>query len=521
MPDWLAEYTTLAAADREQDLGAEDLERLAVAASVTAHDDQIVALRERAHEEYLRRGMVDAAVRCVFWLGFHLQNRGDRAQASGWLTRARRLVPDDSDDLMPALLRMPDAVVAMYGGDVLEALPTFEEVGRRAARQGDVDIVVLAGLGRGRCLAQLGRTEEAWAALDEIMLHVVAGATAPQVAGLTYCSVVALCMDCYDLRRAQEWTSALTDWLAAQHGMVAYRGTCQVHRAELLQLKGAWAEAATEASAACDRLAESGEFGLGLAHYRLAELARLRGDWATAERAFEQSAALGAEIQPGLSRLRLAQGRPDLAAAGLDRVLAEYPDSARRPLVLAARVEVALTCKDLPAARSAMTEIQRYADPSGPVYLQGVAEHACGSVLLAEGQATDALPRLRRAWSLWQQVEAPYEAARTRLLVADACRALGDEDAARMELDAAHRALEVLGAAGDLAAAQAAASGPLSPRESEVLRLLATGATNRAMARRLFLSEKTVARHVSNIFAKIGVASRAAATSYAYEHGLV
>ena len=168
-----------------------------------------------------------------------------------------------------------------------------------------------------------------------------------------------------------------------------------------------------------------------------------------------------------------------------------------------------------------MTEIQTYADPSGPVYLQGIAEHACGSVLLAEGRAADALPRLRRAWSLWQQVEAPYEAARTRLLVADACRALGDEDAARMELDAAHRALEVLGAAGDLAAAQTAASGPLSPRETEVLRLLATGATNRAMARRLFLSEKTVARHVSNIFAKIGVASRAAATSYAYERGLV
>jgi DNA-binding CsgD family transcriptional regulator len=465
--------------------------------------------------------MVEAAVRCAFWIGFHLDNRGDHAQASGWLARSRRLVAGGSDAYLPALLTMPDAVSAMYGGDGAGALPTFEEVARRAREHGDVDVLVLAGLGEGRCLAQLGQKEEAWAALDEIMLHVVAGVTAPQVAGLAYCSVVALCMDWYDLGRAQEWTTALTDWLASQHGMVAYRGTCLVHRAELLQLKGAWDEAAQEASTACDRLTESGEFGLGLAHYRIGELARLRGDWGLAEQAYERAAGFGAEVQPGLARLRLAQGRPEAAAAGLDRVLAEYPSSERRALMLAARVEVALASDDIATARSVMGEIGRYAEPSGPLYLRGVTEHACGAVLLAEGHPDTALPRLRRAWGVWQQVEAPYEAALTRLLVADACRALGDEDAARMELDAARAALEALGAAGDPAAARVAADGPLSAREREVLRLLATGATNRVIASRLYLSEKTVARHVSNIFAKLGVASRAAATSYAYEHGLV
>ena len=530
VPDWLAEYTTLAAADREHGLGAEDLERLAVAASVTGHEDEIVALRARAHEDYLRRGMVDAAVRCGFWIGFSLGNRGDHAQASGWQARLRRLVPDDvpddADALLPALLRMPDAVVEMYAGAASSALPTFEDVGRRAARHGDLDMFVLAGLGRGRCLAQLSRDDESWATLDEIMVHVVAGTVAPQVAGLAYCSVVALCLDRYDLRRAQEWTQALTDWIAQQHGLVPYRGTCLVHRAEILQLRGAWDEAAAEAGSACERLVTSGEPGLGLAHYRIGELARLRGDLGLAEQAFTQAAAYGVEVQPGLALLRLAQGRPDAAAAGLDRALVEYADSPRRPVVLGARVEVALAIGDMSAAQTAVGELQRFADPEGPAYLRGLAEHACGAVLLASGDAGAALPRLRRAWAVWQQLEAPYEAARARLLVAEGCRALGDDDAASMELDAARTALEALGAVVDLAAMDStpvvgeAASGPLTAREREVLGLLATGTTNRAIARQLFLSEKTVARHVSNIFGKLGVASRAAATSYAYEHGL-
>jgi DNA-binding CsgD family transcriptional regulator len=218
--------------------------------------------------------------------------------------------------------------------------------------------------------------------------------------------------------------------------------------------------------------------------------------------------------------LRLAQGRPEAAAAGLDRALIEYPDADRRPALLGARVEVALKAVDLPTAEAAVAELERYANGDAPAYLCGLAEHAGGAVLLAAGDPRGALPRLRRAWSSWQQVEAPYEAARARLLVADACRALGDDDAARMELDAARAALEGLGATGDLAALERMGSGPLSPREREVLRLLSTGATNRSIAGRLFLSEKTVARHVSNIFAKLDVSSRAAATSYAYEHGL-
>jgi ATP/maltotriose-dependent transcriptional regulator MalT len=428
-------------------------------------------------------------------------------------------VPDDPDSYLAALLRMPDAVAAMYSGDATRAMPVLADVSRRAAGRGDVDAFVLAGLGHGRCLAQLGRVEDSWAVLDEIMVHVVSGATAPQVSGLAYCSVVGLCLERYDLPRAQEWTQALTAWVQEQRGMVPYRGTCLVHRAEILQLRGAWTEAAEEAGAACDQIAMSGDFGLGLAHYRIGELARLRGEWNLAEQAYGRAAAAGAEVQPGLALLRLAQGRPDVAAAGLDRALAERA-SDRQPELLAARVDVALATGDLAAARSAVGRLQQYADPTQPAYLRGLAEHRCGALLLAEGQAESALPRLRRSWSHWNRIEAPYEAAKTRLLVAEACRQLGDDDAARMEVDAARAALQALGAVADLAALPETGSGLLSPREREVLGWLATGATNRAIAGRLFLSEKTVARHVSNIFGKLGVASRAAATSYAYEHGL-
>src|SRR5262245_10734128 len=233
-----------------------------------------------------------------------------------------------------------------------------------------------------------------------------------------------------------------------------------------------------------------------------------------------RAAAVGPDVQPGLARLRLAQRHPDAAAAGLDRVLAEDPNPATRPSLLAARIEIALAMGEVAVAEQALAELSGLVEADAPDYLLALLDHAAGSVALAKGEARAALPRLRRAWSVWREVDAPYDAARTRVLVAHACRLLGDHDAARMELDAARTVLEQLGAVADLTALAPPRAGPLSPRELEVLRLLATGATNRAIAARLTLSEKTVARHVSNIFVKLDVASRAAATSYAYEHGL-
>ncbi|MEU4193985.1 LuxR C-terminal-related transcriptional regulator [Kribbella sp. NPDC026611] len=509
--DWPSEYAELTAADRRAPLPPSELDRLAVAAFVLGHDDEVAAYRERAYEAHLAAGDVVAAIRSGFWLGFHLQKRGELARAAGWQARIVRLVPD-GDEQLRGLLTMADAAGRMYSGDAATALPLFEENLQWATTP---DTITLANLGRGSCLAMLGRGTEALAALDEAMVHVTSGRVGPEVTGMAYCSVIAMCLDRYDIRRAQEWTSALTGWCDDQAGLVPYRGACLVHRAQILQLRGAWSEAAGAAEDACRRLSPG---TVGSAWYRLGEVERQRGHYEAAERAYQTAAADGMDVQPGLARLRAAQGQVGAAIAGIERALAER-SPVNRPVLLAAQVELAIDSGDREMARRAATELNELASADSP-YLRALAAYSEGAVRVACGDAQGAIPLLRRAWTLWQQLEMPYEGARTRLLVGQACRALGDVDAEQMELDGARAVFERLGAVADLAALDASDHSGLSPRELEVLKLLATGATNRAVAERLFLSERTVARHVSNIFGKLGVSSRAAATAYAYEHHL-
>jgi DNA-binding CsgD family transcriptional regulator len=510
--DWPAEYAELTAADRHAPLPPADLDRLAIAAFVLGHDDEVAAYRERAYDGHVASGDVVAAIRTGFWLGFHLQKLGELGRAAGWQARIGRLVPDGVPQLA-GLVAMADAALLMNSGNPAAALPLFEQNMGWAT---EPDAIVLGALGRGNCLAMLGRGTEALKALDEAMVHVTASRVGPEVTGMAYCSVIALCLDQYDIRRAQEWTQALTGWCDEQSGLVPYRGACLVHRAQILQFRGAWSDAADAAEDACRRLAAG---DVGPAWYRLAEVERQRGDHDAAERAYVAAAADGMDVQPGLALLRAGQGRVDLAIAGLERALAEDAFSPNRPMLLAARAEVAVQFGDRETARKAAAELNELARADAP-YLQALAAYCEGAVRIACGDPQGSIPLLRRAWTLWQRLDMPYEGAHTRLLVAQACRALGDLDAEQMELDGARTVFERLGAVADLAALETGRSGGLSQRELEVLRLLATGATNRAVAEQLFLSERTVARHVSNIFAKLGVNSRAGATAYAYENGL-
>ena len=521
--DWVQVYAELST--REGDLSPEDLERYSIAAHLLGKDEEAYRLLDRAHSGYLDQGAPEKAARALFWLVFHLRNAHQAARAAGWLGRLLRIL-DDCDrggqqSYLPLLL---DGVPLMQAGAVNQALPMLEQAAAGARAAGDDDVFVLAGLASGRCLAVQGRTAEALATLDEVMVYVVADRVAPQVVGLAYCIVISLCMERFDIERAAEWTQALTGWCDAQSGLMPYRGECQVHRAEIFQLHGSWAEATDEAVQVSERVPTAGYIAGG-AHYRLAELHRLRGQLDLAEREYAVAAACGREVQPGLALLRLAQGNPNTAIAGLDRALAESRDPARQSLLLAAKVEITLAAGIIDATPAALTQLEDNAAAIHTPYLAALAAHAGGHIRLAEGNPQAALPLLRQAWTLWQQVDAPYEAARTRVVVSAACRELGDDDAARMELDAARIIFEQLGAQSDLAALaprEGAAPGhPLTARECEVLALVAQGHTNRGIATILFLSEKTVARHLSNIFAKIDVSSRAAATAYAYEHGLV
>jgi DNA-binding CsgD family transcriptional regulator len=416
-------------------------------------------------------------------------------------------------------------------GEFAAAHEAFTRAVSVAARFGDHDLLALARHGQGRTLLMMNRIAEGMALLDEVMVSVTGGELGPIVAGAVYCSVITACHDRFDVRRAQEWTTALEGWCAAQPGLVAFRGYCQIRRSELMQLHGAWPDAFAEATRACARLSDPPrQPEAGAAHYQLAELHRLRGAFDHAEEGYRLAHQAGRKPQPGLALLRLAQGQLDAAVASIRLALQEARDLHPRVSMLAAAVEILLAANDTAAARAAADELAALAGPLDLPFLRAVSAYAAGAVALAEGDAAGALESLRTAWRTWQELDAPFDLASTRVLLGRAYRMLGDRDGAQLEFDAAHEAFEQLGAAPALARIAAlTAAAPASPatstdltgREIEVLRLVATGVTNRVIAARLDISEKTVARHVSNIFTKLDLPSRAAATAYAYEHKLV
>lgn len=426
-------------------------------------------------------------------------------------------------------LQIPVALEAMGAGDAASAYTTFGEISEIAEAFGDRTLVALGQLGRGQALIAMGKATKGVAFLDEAMVAVTTGDVSPVAAGIVYCAVIIECRGIFDLRRAQEWTAALSRWCATQQDLKPYRGQCLVHRSEIMQLRGEWSDAMDEVRQACDHQAsQPGDPVMGMAQYQQGELLRLRGDFARAEAAYREATGWGHPVQPGLALLRLAQGRVDDAGAAIRRAVNEAEGPVQRSRVLSAQVEIALTSGDVAAARTAADELEEIATAFDSPYLRAVVGYAHGSVLLTEGNAEAACVALRRTWVTWYELDARYEAALVRLRMAEACYQLADYDTAEMELDAARQVFAELGAVPALRQVRALESattrrpgGVLTPRELEVLRLVATGATNRDIADTLVISEKTVARHLSNMFTKLGLNSRSAATAYAYEHNLV
>jgi ATP/maltotriose-dependent transcriptional regulator MalT len=414
-------------------------------------------------------------------------------------------------------------------GDYEAAFALAAEAAAIGERFGDADLFALAAQAQGIFLVKQGRAGEGLRLLDEAMVAVTAGELSPIVSGLVYCGVIVGCQGAYELRRAKEWTAALARWCDEQPDMVSFTGTCRVHRAEIMELHGEWRDALDEARQGRERSVRAKNLRAAAeALYRQGEVFRLRGELAEAEDAYRQASSEGYEPQPGLALLRLAQGRADAACASIKRVLVETPETPSRARLLSACVEITLAAADLDAARDACRDLTEISAIYETAMLEAIATYAAGSLTLAEGDCASALVTLRQAWRLWSELEAPYEAARTRVLVALACRELGDEDSAALELDGARRAFEELGAAVDLARldmltrrGDRADTHGLTPRELEVLRLVATGRSNREIAAALVISEHTVARHVQNIFAKLRVSSRTAASAFAFEHGLL
>jgi DNA-binding CsgD family transcriptional regulator len=528
---WADAYGSLGRADRAEALTAGgDLELLATCAYMVGQEEEYLATLERAHRVHLDADRPARALRCAFWIGVNHARRGEMGRAGGWLGRARRLLDAEPDSSVEhGYLMLPSAFEREGRGEWEAAAAIAAEAAEIGERCGDPDLAALAGHEHGHILIRLGRIEEGLTRLDEAMLAASAGELSPIVTGIVYCGVILACQEAHEVRRAREWTAALTQWCRRQPEMVAFTGRCLVHRAEIIQLEGAWEEALTEARRAAERCLEGENVpAAGEALYRQGELHRLSGDLEAADDAFREASAHGREPQPGLALLRLAQGSADTAVAAIARSLEEAVEPGRRVALLPACVEIMLATGDTAAARRASAEIERLARGSEGNALGAIAAHAAARVQLAEGDPQVALASLRRAETAWRELAAPYEAASVRESIGIACRALGDEDTAVLEFEAAREAFETVGAAPDAARLerQLGASGAerphgLSERELEVLRLVAGGSSNRQIADALVISEHTVARHLQNIFAKLGVSSRTAASAFAFEHDLV
>jgi ATP/maltotriose-dependent transcriptional regulator MalT len=526
---WGDAYALLRRADDLEALAPPDLGLLATAAYMLGRDEEWVAAHERAHHLHLESGEVEQAARAAFWIGFSFALRDELGPAEGWFGRAQRLLEERGADCVErGFLLLPYGLGLLSAGDAAAAGSVAADATAVARRFANRDLFALSVLVQGQAAAVEARVEEGLALLDEAMVAVTTEDLSPVVSGIVYCAVILACQEVFELRRAREWTLALDRWCRQQPDLVAFTGRCLVHRAEILQLGGSWPDALEEARRAGRRFVETNNPTAGLALYREAELLRLQGEFDSAEEAYRAASAAGREPQPGLAQLRLAQGRVDASVAAIRRTVAERSDLLRRAELLPAYVEIMLAAGDTDEARRACDELEAVAGRYSSAMLDAIAAHERGAVELAAGHAPSALELLRRALEAWRTLDVPYEVARTRVLIGEACRMLDDDDACTLEREAALADFVRLGAVPDAARVERLLDRPrdgaeqgLSPRELEVLRLVAAGKSNREIAAALVISEHTVARHVQNIFGKLRVSSRAAATAFAFEHDLV
>ena len=520
-------FEALSSGAEEGPLGAADAELLGYSAALIARDDEHLRWLERAYELHLAAGNRDRAASCSFWIGFRLLHLRELGRGGAWISRSNTLVEEGGvPSVVAGYLRLPAVYRHIERHELDAAASAAKEAGAIATAFRDRALEALAQSMLGRVLLRQGHVEQGLELLGLSLLTVSAEGVLPMVAGVVYCAAISNASRVFALDRAREWTRALGRFCDARPQMVTFSSTCLVHRSEIHQTCGEWPEALEEAELACERVPPPPAVDKGpLSHalYQRAELKRVKGDFAAAEELYRAASEAGREPQPGFALLRLAQGRCDAATVAIRRVLAATMDPQERIGLLPAGVEIMIAAGALEEARGLAAELEVAATHSRMDVLRAMAAHADGSLRLASGDPQGALTPLRASFELWLRLGAPYLAARVRVELARSCRELGDLDAAELESSSARACFVKLGARHDVAALDGekpAGQGGLSARELEVLRLVASGKTNKAIAAELCLSEKTVDRHVSNIFAKLDVSSRAAATAYAYQHKL-
>jgi DNA-binding CsgD family transcriptional regulator len=524
---WSEAFGLLTEADLETPLGLDDLETAGFAAQYTGRDEAAAKLATRIHHAALKTGDFARAARMAFWIGMAFLQRGDVTQGGGWLGRSAHLLDEHGVDTVTwGYLSIPDGIRKVES-DPGGALAAFERAAAYAERFGDADLAAMARLGRGRSLIGLGETQKGIALLDDAMVAVTSDELSPLVTGIVYCGSIEAFSEIFDLRRAQDWTQALADWTETQSDRLPFRGRCLVYRSSLMRLHGDWSTAFEEARRAEEWLLRPPpEPAVGEAYYEQAEVHRLRGDFAKAETAYREASRWGRRPEPGMALLLLMRGRADAARSMIERAVEEAADDIARVRLLPALAEIALAVGDPARAGEAVDGLMAAERARPAPLLEATLARLDGEIRLAAGDARAALDRLRAAERVWLEIDAPYDLAWVRADLGLVLLALGDGESAALEFDAALRTFRELHAepamrrVEQLALRPVGRPGGLSSREAEILNLVAAGNTNRAIAAALGISERTVDRHVSNIFAKLGVSSRAAATAFAVEHDI-
>lgn len=535
---WLEVYENLSRIDQAEALAAADLELLAVAAFLRGSREGCRQARLRAYQIHVGTGDYRRAARVAIRIGLEALDTADIAEASGclpaslsscsaWASQASTLLEREDECAEHGWLLIPAAYEQLVmAGNAEEAARGAEQATDIGRRFGDRELQALAEIIHGRALVRLGGDDTGIGLVDEAVSLVVAGDVSPPIAGMVLTSAVDIAEESFDVQRWEEWVKVLAEWCDQQHGMVPFKARSFAYRAQLSRFHGTWTEAVEWSERAVEHpISEVDQPAAAAALYEQGEIMRLRGEFAKAEAAFHQVARRGGDPQPGLALLRLAQGDADNAFASIVRALLESEDRQAQARMLSAQVEILLTVDDLTAASNAGSELAGIADVHPSPMLEAIARQTEGKLALAENQPVAALASLRRACRVWRHFDLPYEEARARLLMARACRMLGDDDTASLELEVAGLIFTRLGAEPD---AQIVEDGDaresrhgLTRRELEVLRLLAAGMTNRAIADQLVVSPRTVDTHVTNMFTKLGISNRSSATAYAHRHDLV
>jgi DNA-binding CsgD family transcriptional regulator len=524
---WAEAYQQFSALDLA-DLPPDDLEAFADSAWWLSKIEESIAVRQQAYSGYAGEGNDAQAAATAARLAVEHFLRGEPAVGAGWLTRARQHAKDVPESVGHGLLLVVEATVARFSGDLEGAMALTDRADAIGRRFGDRDVLAMATHTRGLLLIAAGSAPEGVALLDEAMTSVVAGELSSYFTGIVYCNVIGACLELADVRRAGEWSDAARAWCASLPPESPYPGLCRINRAEVARLQGAWTDAEAEAARASDELMSFNPMAAAQAFYETGEIRRRLGNFAGAEECFARAREIGFEPQPGLALLRFAQGKVEAAMTALRLAVAGESESRlQRARLLAAQVDVALAVSDHETASAASDQLEAVARDFGTPVLDATAATARGAVQLARDDVPSALESLRHACVTWQELRLPYEGARARMLYGLALRGAGDEEDAQLELHAASSTFERLGAVPDARAVAGMIGGPtilprgLTAREAEVLRLVAAGKSNREIAAELVISEHTVARHLQNMFAKLDVSSRSAATAFAFEHDLV